>query len=420
MTREASTGERARWGEGIAVVEPRDVAEAGEVVRAAEAEGVTLIAGGVGAHAHAADAPPRPAARILSSAGLAGVVTYEPDDFTIGVGAGMPLRELRALLAQHGQELAHDTAPGAAGTVGGLVARAPHSPRSGSVGPLHTLVLGVEGVRGGGKGFRGGGMVVKNVAGYQAHKLCVGAHGRTGLLTRVNFRLRSRPERRVAMVAACADAGTAARLAAALRARALEPACLALLSGTWGPPVPAAPAWRVVWMFEGPSERVEWLATEAAAVVRAAKAHAETADGDAWLAWLAAAEEPDAETKGIARLTVPATDAGAAAGDVIQPVSPSGVRTDVLADALTGQTIVRWSGAVADPAAPLAAVIATARRFRGHARLVFLPSPLRDAHGADLTPDPNAALAARVLAAFDPRGAFGAPLAAPVAAGAAR
>ncbi len=406
MTREPSAAERARFGDAVEVAAPRDAAEAGALVRAAEAAGGIVHAAGLGAHAEAPDAGPRPPALLLSAAAFAGVATYEPDDFTIGVGAGMPLAEFRDLLARHGQEIPHDLPPSAAGTVGGLVARAPWTPREGGTAPLHALVLGVEGVRGEGKPFRAGGMVVKNVAGYQVHKLCVGALGRLGLLTRVNFRLRPRPEHRVARTAPLAAAADAARLLGALRARGVEPACFVVVSGTWrgtagGP--------RAVWVLEGSGPRVAWLEKEADAAARDAGVPAVADDAAAWLPALAGAEEPAADRGGgIARLTVAAADAPAA-GDAI----PRGA--DIAADALTGRVIVRWSDA-AGTAPRLDALASLAGRLGGLVRLVHLDAARRDAWPRDVTPDPNAALAARVATAFDPHGVFGGAHAAAAAA----
>lgn len=404
MTRPPSAGERDRWGSGLDVAVPRTVEEAGEVVRAAEAAGTSLPPSGLGAHPGTADAPDEPPRALISAAAFADVVAYEPDDFTLGVGAGMPLATLRDVLAAHGQELAHDLARGAGGTVGGLVARAPYGPRAGSTGPLHALVLGVEGVRGGGIPFRSGGMVVKNVAGYQVHKLCVGSAGRLGLLTRVNFRLRSRPERRVARRAPLAKSADSLGLLAAWRSRGVDPAALAVLSGPWS----GGADLQAVWILEGPEARVRWLESVADAAARAGGFAPEAVDADDSLTALAGAEEPsDAGDGGIARVAGLASQAPALHDALAGALAAAGCAADLLADVPTGRVIVRWSGTGAAALEPLHGIRDVARRFDAVARLVHLHGPARAGAARDLLPDPNAALARRIERAFDPHGVFG-------------
>src|SRR5919199_245968 len=73
--------------------------------------------------------------------------------------------------------------------------------RTASYGPLATAfgtprdaVLGAEFVTGTGAVVRGGGRVVKNVAGFDLVRLVIGAWGTLGVLTEITVRLRARPE----------------------------------------------------------------------------------------------------------------------------------------------------------------------------------------------------------------------------------
>src|SRR5262249_31086264 len=70
-----------------------------------------------------------------------------------------------------------------------------------SAGPLATffgtprdLVLGIEFVSGTGAVARGGGRVVKNVAGFDLTRLMIGSWGSIGVVTEVTVRLHARPE----------------------------------------------------------------------------------------------------------------------------------------------------------------------------------------------------------------------------------
>jgi FAD/FMN-containing dehydrogenase len=177
-------------------------------------------------------------------------------------------------------------------------------------------------------------------------------------------------------------------------------------------------------MFEGNRPRVEWLAAEASKVAAESQTVTAVANdedaGDALLDFLVAIEEPGADRNvGIAHVVVTPSEAAHALEDLaLRLRACEGIAFRALADELSGVVVVRWSGPASRLSAPLADVVETAKRFAGNARLVHLPGPIRGEHPRDLTPDPNAALAERIRAAFDPRGVFSSGAAAP--AGVAR
>ena len=134
------------------------------------------------------------ATETLSTRELAGITQYVPGDLTLTALAGTTLGEIHAATAVHGQWLALDPYGTDEGTIGATVA-------TGSAGPLVTffgrprdLVLGVEFVTGAGVVARGGGRVVKNVAGFDLTRLLTGSWGTLGVLTEVTVRLHARPE----------------------------------------------------------------------------------------------------------------------------------------------------------------------------------------------------------------------------------
>jgi len=414
VTRARSVRERAFLGDGVEVVAPAGVRELAEVLRAAEADGRRVLPAGLGAHTFPAGAPADPV--VVSTCALDDVVTYEPDDFTIGVAAGLPLERLRDELAANGQELPADFGAAAAGTVGGLVARAPIGPRAHRSGPLSALLLGAEGLRGGGAPFRAGGMVVKNVAGYQVHKLLVGSGGHAGVIVRANFRLRPLPERREVRFAA-GDREDAARAAAALKKSGTEGVAWLLLGEAVthlreaGAPVPDGEA-AVGWLLEGNAARVAWQSNGAGRAVRDAGLEPGPAAGDsdavAVVHAATALAEPEGAPadEGAVRLAVLPTRTAAVALDAESTIAAAGSMASVLADPFTGVVHVRWNAPGADGvAAALERLVELARRHEGVARLLYVPpgtappSPL-------LTNDPNAALAARILDVFDPKGTF--------------
>jgi glycolate oxidase FAD binding subunit len=130
----------------------------------------------------------------ISTESLTGITEYVPGDLTLTARAGTTLAEIRAASAEHGQWLALDPHGSDNGTIGATVA-------TGSAGPLLTyfgrprdLVLGLEFVSGRGVVARGGGRVVKNVAGFDLTRLFTGSWGTLGVVTEVTVRLHARPE----------------------------------------------------------------------------------------------------------------------------------------------------------------------------------------------------------------------------------
>jgi glycolate oxidase FAD binding subunit len=122
----------------------------------------------------------------------AGVVVYDPADLTVTVGAGTTVATLDAVLAEAGQECALDPRDVSA-TVGGTLATGLSGHRRLRYGPLRDRVLEVRFATADGRLVRGGGPTVKNVTGYDMPRLLVGSFGTLGVLTRAILRCQPRP-----------------------------------------------------------------------------------------------------------------------------------------------------------------------------------------------------------------------------------
>lgn len=144
---------------------------------------------GSGTHREVGGRPPVDAVAVRAPAGI---VAYDPADLTVCVGAGTTVRELQAELATAGQECALDPRDDRA-TVGGTLATGLSGLRRLRVGPLRDQVLEVRFVTADGRLVRGGGPTVKNVTGYDLPRLFVGSLGTLGVLTRVILRCRPLP-----------------------------------------------------------------------------------------------------------------------------------------------------------------------------------------------------------------------------------
>jgi glycolate oxidase FAD binding subunit len=132
------------------------------------------------------------------------VIEHEAGDLTCTVEAATPLADLQRELGARGQMLALDP-PDDGLTVGEVFDRALFGPRAHRYGRPRDLILGMRARLPGGAEIRGGGKVVKNVAGYDLPKLFTGAEGRFGTLLELTLRLHPLPSRTCTLVTAPCD-----------------------------------------------------------------------------------------------------------------------------------------------------------------------------------------------------------------------
>lgn len=138
--------------------------------------------------------PPRRLDAILRTSALGRVLDYAPEDQTITVEAGITFAALDAVLAEHRQMLPIDVGDRGRATIGGAIAVNNFGVRRQRYGSFKDMILGVEIVRPDGTRARGGGKVVKNVAGFDLPKLMVGALGTLGSIVAVTLRVYPLPE----------------------------------------------------------------------------------------------------------------------------------------------------------------------------------------------------------------------------------
>jgi len=169
------------------VVRPGSDLEVAEIVRLAAMERLTLLP--TGARTKRAMNVPTAAFDVaIDMVRLDRVVAYDPDDLTLSVEAGVPLSRLAAVLAEHRQFLPLAVPFMNRATVAGTIASGVDSPLRQFYGTARDYVLGMEFVTGDGRMVKSGGRVVKNVSGYDLHKLMIGSFGSLGAITKVNFR----------------------------------------------------------------------------------------------------------------------------------------------------------------------------------------------------------------------------------------
>ena len=175
--------------------------------------------------------PPTREGRGLDLTGMSKIVDYTPRDMTILVEAGMRMADLAATLAAEGQQLPIDVPRAAEATIGGVVATNWSGPRRYGHGTMRDYVIGIHAVDGRGVAFKGGGRVVKNVAGYDFCKLLTGSLGTLGVITQVALKVKPQAEQTATVVAACPDWKTAEQLLERLVKLAAPPVAIDLLVG---------------------------------------------------------------------------------------------------------------------------------------------------------------------------------------------
>jgi glycolate oxidase FAD binding subunit len=181
--------------------------------------------------------PPKGQGLGLSLAKLDRIVDYPARDMTVTVEAGVTMQSLTERLAKEGQRLPVDVPLAERATVGGVIATNWNGPRRYGEGSLRDFVIGISAIDGRGQPFKGGGRVVKNVAGYDFCKLLTGSLGVLGVITQVTLKLRPIPQQSVLLACSAPDLATAERVLAALVTSEASPMAIELLAG---------PAWRQV------------------------------------------------------------------------------------------------------------------------------------------------------------------------------
>ena len=170
------------------------------------------------------------AGKTLSLRDDTGVVSYVPGDLTLTVRAGTTLAEIEQLTREHDQWLPLDPYGSSDGTIGATMATASAGPLASSFGLPRDLLLGLEFVNGRGEVIRGGGKVVKNVAGFDLSRLLTGSWGTLGVITEVTLRLYARPRTDRSFVVSLRGSGDQTRVLAQAAHASLNPYALQFVS----------------------------------------------------------------------------------------------------------------------------------------------------------------------------------------------
>jgi glycolate oxidase FAD binding subunit len=162
----------------------------------------------------------------VSTRALAKIVEYVPTDQIVTVQAGMTVARLQGALREHKQRLALDPPAPERTTIGGAVASAGYGPLRTRYGTARDVIVGMTIVRADGTIARGGGKVVKNVAGFDIPKLMVGTYGTLAMVGTITFRLHPLPPASSDVVFPACDAAALRSLCATMTQAQLEPSAV--------------------------------------------------------------------------------------------------------------------------------------------------------------------------------------------------
>jgi glycolate oxidase FAD binding subunit len=224
--RPADAGDAVLGVRPAGVFEPASLDEAAAVLaeRARRKEALVFLGGGTSLEL---GAPPSRLDAVVSTRRMTRILEHAPSDQIVSVEAGLPLAALQRALASSGQRLALDPPLSESVTAGGLIASNVFGPRRSSFGSVRDLLIGVTLVRADGTVAKGGGKVVKNVAGFDLPKLMVGSLGTLALVAEATFRLHPLPELESTVLLEGRSPADVMRIADAVRAAQIEPSSFA-------------------------------------------------------------------------------------------------------------------------------------------------------------------------------------------------
>ncbi|HUG16076.1 MAG TPA: FAD-binding oxidoreductase [Thermomicrobiales bacterium] len=367
------------------VLEPDTVAEAAAIVSDARRDGRHLvIAGGRTRLSFGAVGGPFDAS--LSTRRLNRVIHYEPDDMTLAVEPGCTIRQVKTLLEAHNQTLALDAAHEDRATIGASVATGLSGPRRLGSGSLKDWLIGIETLGPDGALAKAGGMVVKNVTGFDMMHVHYGALGAFGLITRVNLKVFPRPACSRTITMRFDDAADAHAAAVSLLASQLQPSAITIANDE---------GWTVRVRCDAPGSAIDRLADRIVASATTAALAAVRLHGEGDLAVNAFRDVVDLTSgRGVARLPTPASR-----------------QLDVLVQLETfhGQRVCADVGSslIYVAARPSSTWLSQIRTLCANATFLALPADLKA--GLDVfgpLSAPNSDVVKRLKSSFDPGGTF--------------
>ncbi len=389
-----------------AVAFPGSREEVAALVRLAGENGWSLVPHGGGTQWETGF-PPERFDLVVSLRRMDRVVDYQPDDMTITVEPGIPLATLQQTLAERRQFLPLNPPLPERATAGGTVAAAAVGPWGAGYGSPRDWVIGCRVVGADAQEVRGGGLVVKNVAGYDLPKLYTGSFGTLGILTEVTFKVMPAPADRAYCRVFLQKAEDAETLVGRIRDSDLIPASVELVhtvlwQSTSGPVVDRP--WTLFLEFHHVPEALQWQLDQVGQMARDLDAGFDALPAAAGEPLLAALRDRPARHRLIAKLVVVSSRVAGTAAALTGWCEKRGLPPLVVAHAVTGQVYLCADGDFAE--ADVQAIREIAQAHRGSCVFQRLPEPLVGAIDPWGTAGPELRLMQGIKTALDPTGLF--------------
>lgn len=230
---------------------PADDEEVAETIRLAAKSRWRVLPSGFGSK-FGWSTSPTSVDLVLSTRRLAGIVAYEPGDGTLTARAGTAMEALERATAAGRNHLTPRVPDPSRATIGGVLAAGQNGIDRLRYGPARHHVLGMRAALADGSSTKTGGKLVKNVTGYDLHRLYCGSAGSLCVVLEVTLRLFAGFERERLFTIPAADRAGALRIAASVDALRLDPLCLRCENV-----LDARGAWRVHVLLAGREAVVE-------------------------------------------------------------------------------------------------------------------------------------------------------------------
>ena len=166
------------------------------------------------------------AAVAIRLTGLHRILDFQPADMTLAVESGARLADVQNALAKHGQMLPIEAPHAETATIGGLLATALSGPRRYGGGSLRDVIIGIQVAYPDGTLGKAGGLVVKNVSGFDMMRVHYGALGTLGIITSANFKVLPIPRSEFTVLHGCTGLSDVSSLALRLRGPQVRPVAL--------------------------------------------------------------------------------------------------------------------------------------------------------------------------------------------------
>lgn len=344
--------------------------------------------------------PPRRLDVIIGLSRLNRLLEHDHANLTATVEAGMAVTALQEKLAGHEQFLAMDPpCPGSA-TIGGVIAANLNGTRRMFYGSVRDLVIGVKVVLASGEQIKGGGKVVKNVAGYDMCKLFVGSLGTLGIITEMTLRMAPIPETAATLLVSGA-LGDARTLVEQLSGSALIPARVVFLNHEANNLDNRSQEWTVGISAEGFEETVDRHLSDVGRMAAKLNLGAEVLRADTHNRFWDQVRDLPLRTNalvyrfGVLRASV------AGLASAIQADRSAEFAPGIVADALAGTLWVASAG-TRSAAERFSEFITLARQYGGHVIMLAAPAILK--RNVDVWGTPTRALSImrEIKRQFDP------------------